>query len=207
MQINPRFLGRQNVPGDDERHQAGSLRRVRLTTGDETCFFAGYNLQRSLFLGVFTLLLVSANALGQPDPEVSERSATERTRSTETRSADFRTDAEKLAFLDQYLVFHSAVEATEFFIVYRDNSTGLVPGPSDWDIRAVLKLDRADVPRWTGGMQQVAADSVDLSWGYALLSDEPRWQISSQPAVYRSPGAILAVFEPEGVVFARRSTM
>lgn len=164
-------------------------------------------MRRGRFLGIFTLVLVSVAAFGRPSSEESERSATERTRSTETQSTDFHTDVEKIAFLDQYLVFHSAVEATEFFVVYQDNSTGPFPGPSDWDIQAVLKVDRADVSRWTGGMQQVAADSVDLTWGYALLSDEPQWQIRSQPAVYRSPGAILAVFEPEGVVFARRSTM
>lgn len=127
-------------------------------------------------------------------------------KSTDTLSAEFDSDTEKIAFLDQYLVLHSAVEAAEFHIVYHDNSTGFVPGPSDWNIQAVLKVAPADVSRWTDGRQLVATDSVDLAWGYALLPDEARWQVQSQPMIYTSLGAIIVVFAPEGILFTHHQT-
>src|SRR5262245_18839405 len=87
---------------------------------------------------------------------------------TDTRSAQLATDAEKIAFLRRYVKLSSAVEATEFHIVYHDNAGGRVPGPSDWDIRVALKVAPADVPAWTGGLQERAAAGVDLSWAITL---------------------------------------
>src|SRR5262245_40161450 len=94
-------------------------------------------------------------------------------KSTDTRSAALATDADKIAFLQQYLTLPSPIAATEFHIVYHDNAAGGLPGPSDWDVQAVIKVAPADLPRWTDGMQQVAAGEVDLGWGYALLPHEP----------------------------------
>lgn len=120
---------------------------------------------------------------------------------TVMRSATLTSDADKIAFLQQYLKLPSPVAATEFQIIYHDNSGGGVPGPSDWDIKAVFKVAPADLPRWTDHMQQVAAGEVDLDWGYALLPDEARWAVTSQPVLYTGAGEVVAVFEREGIVF------
>ncbi len=90
---------------------------------------------------------------------------------------------------------------------YQDNSRGLVPGPSDWDVRAVVRVRPADTARWAEGLRRLvgAAPSVDLSWGRELLPDQPRWRLASPPALYtRDEGAVLvAVFEAEGIVMKR----
>lgn len=124
-------------------------------------------------------------------------------KTTDTRSAALPSDADKIAFLQQYLTLPSPIAATEFHIVYHDNAAGGLPGPSDWDMQAAIKVTPADLPRWTDGMQQVATGEVDLGWGYALLPHEPRWTIASQPVVYTRAGTIVAVFEREGIVFKR----
>lgn len=142
------------------------------------------------------LLALGLTACGWPGKAAANKT-------TDTRSAAFTTDAEKIAFLEQYLKLASPVKATEFHIVYHDNETGFVPGPSDWDIRAVLLVAPADLPRWTDGLQAVAAQGVDLAWAYALLPPEQRWQITSPPMVYERPGALVAVFAQEGIVFKR----
>jgi hypothetical protein len=109
----------------------------------------------------------------------------------------------QIAFLKQYLALPSTITATEFHIVYHDNAAGLAPGPSDWDIQAMIKVAPGDIPRWTTGMQRIAAQDADLGWIDALRLPEARWATTSQPTVYIRAQTIVVVFEREGVV-ARR---
>jgi hypothetical protein len=124
-------------------------------------------------------------------------------RTTDTYSTALATDADKIAFLQQYLTLPSPIAATEFHIVYHDNMANGVPGPSDWDMQVAIKVAPSDLPRWTAGMEQIALDKTDLAWGYALLPQEGRWAIATQPALYRRAGTIMAVFEREGIIFKR----
>jgi hypothetical protein len=125
---------------------------------------------------------------------------------THTRSSTFATDAEKVAFLDRYLELCSPVEATEFIIDYWDNSGGAVPGPSDWDIRAAMKVPRDLIACWRQGRTRVDTP-VDLSWSRELLAEDATWRTTSTPEVYRDGGSLVAVFEQEGVVVVRMTTM
>ena len=114
-------------------------------------------------------------------------------------------DAEKIAFLSRYLTMKSEVEATEFIVDYQDNSGGWIPGRSDWDIMAVMKMRPRDTILWTQTFYKVSPDEGDLSWGMNLLPREDRWRIESQPQVFVAGDhtATVAVFEPEGIVFKR----
>lgn len=140
------------------------------------------------------LLAACGGAATAPQPD----------KSTDTQSSAFATDAEKTAFLQQYLKLPTPVEATEFHVVYHDNSQG-IPGPSDWDIRAALKVAPSDLPRWTDGLQPMDAATADLAWAAGLLPDAPRWAHSSPPEVYRrsESNAIVVVYAPEGIVLKR----
>jgi hypothetical protein len=124
---------------------------------------------------------------------------------TDTRSAQFATEAEKIAFLRRYVRLYSPVEATEFHIVYHDNSGGRVPGPSDWDMRVALKVAPADVPAWTGGLRESDGAGANLSWGIDLFPNEGRWAHTSHPRVYERAGGgvLVAAFAPEGIVLKR----
>lgn len=120
-------------------------------------------------------------------------------RSTNTHSKQFATDAEKISFLKRYLVLPSAIEAAEFHVVFYDNSGGGVPGPSDWDIQAVLKVVPKHLSAWTQNLQ-VTAQKQDLTWGYRLAQQRD-WKLSATPKVYTAAGKIVAVFEKEGFIF------
>ena len=120
---------------------------------------------------------------------------------TDTLSSTLSDDAAKVAFLGRYLKLASPVEAAEFHVIYHDNSGGMVPGPSEWDIQAVMKVAPADLPAWTSGM--TPTEAADLSWGRSLLGPEPRWAVHSALRVYQRGRTIVAVFEPEGIVFKR----
>src|SRR6266404_371403 len=126
-----------------------------------------------------------------------------RSRTTDTRSTQFSSEHEKVRFLANYLKLKSEVEAAEFHIRYQDNSGGWVPGPSDWDIQAVMRVRPEDLNRWTEEMSIVGADSCEgnvfdcwPNWGYSLLPDDPKWQVDSKPTIFaRQDGSVMvAVF-------------
>jgi hypothetical protein len=144
------------------------------------------------------LQLLALAACGMP----GTRGRVSSSLTTDTWSAQFATDAEKLAFVRRYLTLASAVEATEFHIVYHDNAGGPVPGPSEWNMHVALKLAPADLPAWTSGLQEIDGRDIDLSWGSELLPNTPRWVRTSQPWVYQRAGGgvLVAVFVPEGII-------
>jgi len=114
-------------------------------------------------------------------------------------------NAEKIAFLNRYLVTKSAIEAAEFDIDYEDNSGGWVPGPSDWDIKAALKIQPRDTILWTEGLDRTLNEDEDLSWGVRLLPQGESWRIKSKPQIFtrRDHDVTVAIFEPEGIVLKR----
>jgi hypothetical protein len=133
---------------------------------------------------------------------------------TDTRSSQLSSEAEKIKFLAKYMVLSSAVEAAEFHVVYHDNSGGLVPGPSDGEIQAVMKMRPQDIQFWVSGMRRIEIAAPEpghgslrheLEWGYKLLPESPLWRISSHPAVFSDEGGsiLVAAFETEGVVMKR----
>lgn len=126
-------------------------------------------------------------------------------RSTDTYSKQFSTDAEKISFLTRYLVLPSAIEAAEFHVVFYDNSGSVVPGPSDWDIQAVLKVAPKHLSIWTQNLQ-VTAQKQDLTWGYHF-AQQRGWKLNTAPKVYTAAGKIVAVFEKEGFIFKQLTSM
>ena len=135
-----------------------------------------------------------------------------RSLTTDTKSTQFSSEQEKVRFLATYLQMESDVEAAEFHIRYQDNSGGWVPGPSDWDIQAVMRVRPGDLSRWTEDMSIVGADSREgnvfdgwPNWGYSLLPDDTNWQVGSKPTVFAAQDGtvMVAIFQPEGIVMKR----
>ncbi len=146
---------------------------------------------------VLVLLVAAWGTACRPGPSLT----------TDTRSTQLPTDETRVAFLARYLKLPTPVEAAAFHVVYHDNSHGLVPGPADWDIRAVVRVRPPDAHRWADGLRRVAPGDppLDLSWGRLLLPDAPGWKVGSEPAVFTREGGavVVAVFEPEGIVMKR----
>jgi hypothetical protein len=92
---------------------------------------------------------------------------------TRTDSSQFDTLAEKVAFLEQYVTFRRTYELLDFDIVYQNNSGGMVPGPSDWDIRLIATVPEAELPDW------VPADAQPTDVNTEWLENIPTEQDSS----------------------------
>ena len=123
---------------------------------------------------------------------------------TDTRSGSLATDQAKIQFLGRYLKLPSDVQAAEFHITYKDNRKGMVGGPSDYDIRAAVKVPPDKVPLWAADMPKV--DPFDVAWASELLPKDDRWALRSAPTYYARDRVFVVTYEPEGIVFKRVSS-
>ncbi|MBC8101036.1 MAG: hypothetical protein H7Z41_00430 [Cytophagales bacterium] len=154
--------------------------------------------KRSLLPVLVAVGLLSLGAACSPSaPPVA-------TLTTDTKSSKFSSDKDKVLFLTIYLRPLSPIAAAEYHIRYHDNSTGMIPSPSDWDIRAVMKVNPKDIDQWTKNLPP-ANREVPLDWGRALLPPKADWETTSRPRIFHSSDGrtVVAVFAPEGIVFKK----
>ncbi len=121
---------------------------------------------------------------------------------TETSSTKFSTLSEKVVFLEQYVKFRRTYEDLDFVISFKNNSGGLVPGPSDWDIRIVAHVPSADLAQWTKGLQPTA--SPDIDWLKVLPG---RIDYSGVSAWFQSGSRLVGMDERNAIVVYRNRSM
>jgi hypothetical protein len=121
---------------------------------------------------------------------------------TSTRSETLPTAEERVAFLGRYLRLRSAVRDAAFAIDYHDNSTGLLPGPSDWSVWAALLLPQGAMSSWLGETRPCEQDpKPDLDKIVPAT-----WKVSSPARCLHRDGSTLLVHDPEGVLIFFAST-
>lgn len=84
--------------------------------------------------------------------------------STRTNSAAFDSLAQKVAYLEQYVSFRRTYESLDFDLFVANHSGGLVPGPSNWDIRLVATVPQAEIDGWVPEPGQTPEVVPDLDW-------------------------------------------
>lgn len=88
--------------------------------------------------------------------------------SIETTSAAFATLGERAAVLEKYVTFRRRYEALDFAINFRNNSGGVPPGPTEWDIRLIAQVPATELTNWIpAGAKSIS--NPDTSW----LKDVP----------------------------------
>ena len=141
-------------------------------------------------------------------------SAKGQTRGSLTTATDSQTmpdQQQRLAFLTRYVSARSPISDAEFIIRYQDNSGGAVPGPSDWDIRAVVQIERAGAAAWHEGWAACAGeDAPDTSWAAPLLARRPQWRTPrSSLQCYRnprSPRSYVVLYLDDGILLYRSAS-
>lgn len=83
-------------------------------------------------------------------------------RTTDTDSTHFATLAGKQSFLERYVNFRRHYDELEFDVSYLDGGGGMVPGPTEWDVRILAKVPEESLDEWTAGLASTAAP--EASW-------------------------------------------
>lgn len=160
-------------------------------------------IARSLLLGVALLWACSGSSQAPAPGGLT----------TDTDSRSLPDVQRRLELLARYLRPRSPITDAEYIIHYRDNNGGSIPGPSDWDIRAVLQV-ADDGSAWHAGWEPCPASAgtqvVVPAWARALLDRRPRWQrLRSSPSCFRDPhhhASRVIVHGPDHLVVYRSSS-
>ena len=81
---------------------------------------------------------------------------------THTASTTFSTIAEKQEFLERYVIFRRSYEDLHFQLSFIDGDSGMVPGPTEWNIRLAATIPADEIDQWTEGLD--ATKLPDLDW-------------------------------------------
>jgi hypothetical protein len=88
-------------------------------------------------------------------------------KTTNTASTAFSTVVEKQEFLERYLKFRRSYEDVHFHISFIDGQSGMVPDPTEWDIRLIATVPADEIDQWINGLGEVKFPG--LEW----ISDIP----------------------------------
>jgi len=91
---------------------------------------------RTLSLILVVLLTGCSSSTRSGPKSISETSATR----SELR--------DRVAFIEQYVKFRRTYLELEYDVEYHNNGGGLVPGPSDWDIKILAVVPDEEVDHW-----------------------------------------------------------
>ena len=83
-------------------------------------------------------------------------------KTTDTVSNKFTTLAEKQEFLERYVKFRRSYDDLHFDLSYIDGGSGMVPGPTEWNVRVVAVVPAGEIDQWIDGLS-VASDP-ELDW-------------------------------------------
>lgn len=109
--------------------------------------------------------------------------------------------ADRVAFVEQYVTFRRSYEQLDYDIMYQNNGGGMVPGPSDWEIRLIAVVPADEIDDWVpdGSMKKVDTSS---EW----LSDLPGMIERGAISEWYHHGGTVVGIDRENSVVAFRST-
>lgn len=102
-----------------------------------------YNFMATMALSALLLFLCCAQGCTINQPKDAQ-----------TNSSEFPTLDKKVRFLQRYVTFKRHYETLDFYVFYKDNSGGIVPGPSDWEICLVATVPEAEIKEWIDDMSR-----------------------------------------------------
>jgi hypothetical protein len=186
------------------RLRTGYLRRASRQRVTGAWLGAATARERAGRLWALAALVLGACACSSSSTAASRGGLT-----ADTDSQSFADRPARLEFLARYLKTRSPLADAEYVIHYRDNSTGAIPGPSDWDIRAVLQPS-GDVAAWYAGWETCPPPAVIPAWTRELLARRPEWlHASAPPRCFRDPqhrASIAFVYDADHLVVYRNSS-
>ena len=130
---------------------------------------------------------------------------------TDTTSREIAALEDRRAFLDEYLgpMPYADLEdgtppdsALSFSVVYRNNNSGFVPGPSDWTMQVLARVPPDSFGVWRRDL--APADSLDTSW---LETLRPGPRVDGLGEWFGGPFRMVGLDREHGVVAYRASTM
>jgi hypothetical protein len=110
--------------------------------------------------------------------------------------------ADRIRFIENCVTFRRKYEKLDYDVAYQNNGGGMVPGPSDWDIRLIAVVPPGDV----GGWIPADAEKTDGSapeWVQDLPGPIERREITEW---YRKSGIEVGIDRTRSIVAYRNAS-
>ena len=82
-------------------------------------------------------------------------------KTTDTVSSTFTTLTEKQEFLERYVKFRRSYDDLHFDLSYIDGGSGMVPGPTEWDVRVFAIVPVGEIDQWVDGFSITLDPELD----------------------------------------------
>ena len=82
-------------------------------------------------------------------------------KTTNTVSSEFTTFAEKQEFLERYVKFRRTYDDLHFHLSYIDGGSGMVPSPTEWNVRVFAVVPAQEIDQWIDGLAVVSDPELD----------------------------------------------
>ena len=106
---------------------------------------------------------------------------------------------DRIKLLEQYVTFRREYEQLEYDIVYRNNSAGLVAGPSEWDVRLIAVVPENEIDLWRQGVKTQSLDAIP-DW---VLQTATSIDVSSIKEWYVEDGTTIGIGKQQRLVAYR----
>lgn len=147
-------------------------------------------MRRSLIL---LLMMITSTGCGGPTGPTGPPS-------TDTSSDALPSLERRVEFLERYVTFRRGYNDLGFHIAYHNNGGGMVPGPSEWDIRLVATVPPAELTAWVPS-DLAPTPTADTQW----LSGVPgEGHAAGIREWYIGPGSAVGIDRERSVVAYRR---
>lgn len=117
--------------------------------------------------------------------------------STDTSSDSLPSLEERVEFLQKYVTFRRGYDDLGFHITY--SGGGLVPGPSEWDIRLVAVVPSSEISEWVPA-GEAAMPTADKKW---LINVPGAERTAGIEEWYTKPGKVIGIDRKHSVVAYR----
>jgi len=84
-----------------------------------------------------------------------------KSRTTNTLSGEFTTLAEKQEFLERYMKFRRSYDDLHYRLSYIDGGGGMVPGPTEWNVRILALVPAGELDEWIDGLSVTSDPELD----------------------------------------------
>jgi hypothetical protein len=111
--------------------------------------------------------------------------------------------ADRIKFIENYVTFKRNYNKLEYDITYQNNGGGIVPGPSDWDIKLLAVIPAAEIVEWIP-TNATRVNAQPPKWLIQMSGSIP---ITDMTEWYRTRNSEIGIDRANSTIAFRSTTM
>jgi hypothetical protein len=111
--------------------------------------------------------------------------------------------SDRIEFIENYVNFRRSYDKLEYVVLYQNNGSGMVPGPSDWDIKILAVVPANEVAEWIPA-KATRSQRQPPSWLKTMSGNIP---VTSITEWYQTGSSVTGVDRATSTIAYRNTTI